>query len=299
MTGDKQIIKTGDIHLDGLTKPATVLVEKICNAMGASFVGLCRPYQIKRVAKAEGEAAIIKIESDIKIEDLKRRAEERWLCEEAIRQANIESITCKSFSHLDENATPQKIEDDWITYFFDKSRLVSDEEMQDIWARILAGQANAPGKFSKRTIDCMASLEKTDAERFTKLCSFSLVLETDPLIYDLEHHIYKENDITFITLNHLESIGLINFNSLVGYGRTDIPKEFSFVTDNGKSFRFKTSKEKNITLGLGKVFFTNIGQEIASICTPESVPGFEEYVIEQWKKQGFEVEVSPTSSPAQ
>jgi hypothetical protein len=36
------------INLD-LAKPATVLIEKIAEAMGGSF----RPYQLKRIAKAE------------------------------------------------------------------------------------------------------------------------------------------------------------------------------------------------------------------------------------------------------
>lgn len=30
--------------------------------------------------------------------------------------------------------------------------------MQTLWARILAGEANAPGKFSKRTVNLVGSL---------------------------------------------------------------------------------------------------------------------------------------------
>jgi hypothetical protein len=46
---------------------------------------------------------------------------------------------------LTEAATPEKLEDDWITNFFDKCRLISDEEMQTLWSKVLAGEANAPG----------------------------------------------------------------------------------------------------------------------------------------------------------
>ena len=35
------------------------------------------------------------------------------------------------------------MEEDWIANFFDKCRIVSDSEMQSLWARVLAGEANA------------------------------------------------------------------------------------------------------------------------------------------------------------
>ncbi|HLL76618.1 MAG TPA: hypothetical protein VK421_15295 [Pyrinomonadaceae bacterium] len=40
------------VNLGDLTKPATVLIEKISDAVGGVF----RPYQIKRLAHAEAEA---------------------------------------------------------------------------------------------------------------------------------------------------------------------------------------------------------------------------------------------------
>ena len=47
MTGEFSIIKAGD-----LSKPANTLIEKIADAVGGYF----KPFQIKRVAKAEAEA---------------------------------------------------------------------------------------------------------------------------------------------------------------------------------------------------------------------------------------------------
>ena len=58
------------ISFGELSRPATVLVEKVSEAIG----GIFRPFQTKRMAKAEAEAGLIKAESDIQIEELKRRA---------------------------------------------------------------------------------------------------------------------------------------------------------------------------------------------------------------------------------
>jgi hypothetical protein len=56
------------VKVEGLTKPATVLIEKISDAVG----GIFKPYQIIRVAKAEAEAERIRAESQIEITDLHR-----------------------------------------------------------------------------------------------------------------------------------------------------------------------------------------------------------------------------------
>lgn len=117
------------INLGKLSKPATVLIEKVSDAVG----GICKPWQVVRVAKAEQEAELIRATGEIEITDLHRRATHRWLEEEAKKQANIESITAIAIKNLDEEADPSKISEDWVSNFFDKSRIVSDEEMQELW----------------------------------------------------------------------------------------------------------------------------------------------------------------------
>jgi len=133
----------GIINLGDLTKPATVLVEKISEAVG----GIFRPWQMRRVAQAEAHAEKVKAVSQIEITELQRRAMYRFFTEEAKKQQNIESITEKALPELNDAASPEKVEDDWIVNFFDKCRLISDEEMQAIWARVLAGEENSKGRY--------------------------------------------------------------------------------------------------------------------------------------------------------
>ena len=136
-------------NIGDLTKPATVLIEKISDAVG----GIFKPYQMVRVARAEAEAERIRAEAQIQITDLQRRAMYRFLQEEANKQAHIEEITRRALPLLEENATPENVANDWITNFFDKSRIVSDDQMQELWSRVLAGEANSPGAFSRRTVN--------------------------------------------------------------------------------------------------------------------------------------------------
>lgn len=214
---------TSLVNLGELSKPANTLIEKVSSAIG----GIFEPWQIKRVAKAEAEAGLIKAKSEIEITDLHRRAMHRFVEEEANRQENMEEITRKSIPHLAEESNPEKMEDDWVTNFFDKSRIVSDEEMQGIWAQVLAGEANAPGSFSKRTVNLLGDLDKRDAELFNTLCRFGWMFGNfTPLVFDTQEKIYDDLGINFGSLSHLDSLGLIQFNGVSGFNRQRLPKNF-------------------------------------------------------------------------
>jgi Protein of unknown function (DUF2806) len=207
------------INLGDLGRPATALIEKISDAVG----GIFKPYQIIRLAKAEAEANRIQTESQIAVTDLQRRAMHRFLEEEAKKQSNIEAITSNALPLLDDKSAPQNVANDWITNFFDKSRIVSDRDMQQLWSRLLAGEANAPGAFSRRTVNLLADLDKGDAELFMRLCGLNWKIQEDlvPLVFDLGSDIYTRTGITFDMLSHLESLGLIQttFDSKGGFGQ--------------------------------------------------------------------------------
>lgn len=276
MPDDKSI---SVVNLGELSKPANTLIKKVSSAVG----GLFEPWQIERVARANAKADLIKAQSEIQITDLHRRAMHRFVEEEAQRQDNMERITERAFPRLEDKADPSKMEDDWVTNFFDKSRIVSDGEMQEIWAKVLAGEANAPGIYSKRTVNFLGDLDKRDAELFQNLCSFGWIVGVfSPLIFDSQADIYNNKGINFNTLTHLDSIGLIQFQSLSGFKRTGLPKKFAALYC-GKPLILEMPKEEKNDIPIGKVLLTNLGQELVSVCTAPGVEGFVDYVKEQWK----------------
>jgi hypothetical protein len=128
------------INLGDLSKPANTFIKKISDAIG----GLYKPFQIRRVAQAEADADKIRAVAQIEITELQHRAVSRLFAEEAKKQHNIEAITLKALPDIKSDSLPENVEDDWIANFFDKCRLISDEQMQSLWARILAGEANSP-----------------------------------------------------------------------------------------------------------------------------------------------------------
>jgi len=276
MSDDKS---TSLINLGGLSKPADTLIKKVSSAIG----GLFEPWQIKRVAKAEAEASLIKTKSEIEITDLHRRAIHRFVEEEAQRQENMEEITKKALPHLDNNSDPSRMQDDWVTNFFDKSRIVSDNEMQEIWAKVLAGEANSPGTYSKRTVNFLGDLDKRDAELFQSLCSYGWIVGIfTPLIFDVRNAIYNDRNINFGTLTHLDSIGLVQFNHLSGYIRKGLPKSFT-ITYCGHPLTLTMANEKDNDLSIGNILLTQVGSELARVCEAPGIDGFYDYVKQIWK----------------
>src|SRR5262245_34646597 len=101
---DPELVKT----LGELSKPATVLIERISEAIGGVF----KPSQIVRVAKAEVIADRIRAEKQIEISALQRRAFHRFLEEESRKQIIMEDITKKALPLLTDRSKPDQLDDD-------------------------------------------------------------------------------------------------------------------------------------------------------------------------------------------
>jgi hypothetical protein len=266
-----------------LSKPATVLIEKISDAVG----GIFRPYQIRRVAQADAEAARVQAVTQIEITDLDRRAIRRRLAEEAIKQQNIEEITQKALPCLDERARPEDVENDWFANFFDKCRLISDEQMQELWARVLAGEANAPGKFSKRTVNLLASFDKSDAELFRSLCAFCWFVNgvIESLVFDYHDQAYVGRGIDFNALTHLEAIGLISFGTGKGLQIRELPQAVSVFYQDKYLVEFPALTGNS--LAMGRVLLTKAGRELASVSGRAASAEIQDYVLGCWRAQGL------------
>ena len=263
------------INLGDLAKPATILVEKVCNAVGVIY----EPTRIKREARAEAEAEKIKALAGIELHDeIARRALERFVQQETRKQTNIESITAQAITALPADAKVEALEEDWVAHFFKQCDTVSDKEMQSLWARLLSGEATSPGTFSKRTVDFVSTIDKKDAELFTALCQFVWVIgESDPLIYDVDNTIYTKHGINFVSLKHLDAIGLISLEGAIGYKKQRFTK-YAVVAYYDRPTAIEFAAETNNEIKVGHALFTSIGRELVPICGAAANQEFYEYV---------------------
>lgn len=271
-----------NIDLGNLSKPATILIKKVSNAVGILY----EPMRIVKKAKAEADAEKIKALTSIEISEIQTRGLARLVHQEGRKQENIERITAQAIESLQHDANVEELEEDWIAYFFKNCDTVSDKEMQSLWAKLLAGEASRPGTFSKRTVDFVASMDKSDAKLFTDLCQFCFFLRnTVPVIFDYANEIYTKHGINFESLKHLGSIGLISFE-VNGYLEDKIPKKFQ-VTYFGQQVVIEFPNEAENKLEVGNVLLTQAGQELFPICGAARNDEFFEYALSHWSNQGL------------
>ncbi|MHB1158026.1 MAG: DUF2806 domain-containing protein [Phycisphaerales bacterium] len=282
------------INIGELSKPATVLVKRVSDL----FAGYFKPYQMKRIASAEVEADRIRSLGQIETEGLCERAVRRFVADEMRKQENIEAITNMALPDVRDDAKPDNIDEDWLTNFFEQCKNISDEQMQALWSRLLSGQANTPGQFSRRTVNFVASLDTQDAKIFKSFCGFIVNSGDLPLIYEAsyEDSIYSRNDINFRTLEHLDAIGLIKFSAVTEYrlskAVTLIPIQYFHET-----YLLQTDAKEPVPLDIGSAVLTNVGIELARICNPQPITGFVEYLAGRWLEQGMHISC-PLSKPA-
>ena len=282
---DPSIINVGE-----LTKPATVLIERIADAVG----GLTKPWQMKRIARAEAEVGKIRVQSEIDLTDLQRRALSRLLQEEAQKQQNIESITKLALQNVREDAKPQEIPTDWLINVFDKCRIVSDQDMQSLWSKILAGEANSPGSFSKRTVNFVSSLEKSEARTFTQVCTFLWHIWGKPRLViffdDASSKLLEQKGLAYEDFMHLQSIGMLQIATNDGFEIALLPPKITADYFGVETFVSLVPRAVSgeYAMEVGSVMLTQIGQELSTVCgaTPDVNVEFE--TTKHWSKRGYQ-----------
>jgi hypothetical protein len=126
---------------------------------------------------------------------------------------------------LDSNPSDEPIDDDCAADFFEQAQDVSDQAMQSLWARILAGEVNKPGSFSLRTLHSLKTMTKEEAQMFERLVRFSWTNSFgSPFIFesDVLHRMWESGEdssvvrlVSTSAVNHLKNIGLVALSELI------------------------------------------------------------------------------------
>ena len=195
------------------------------------------------IAKARSEARGYLVTPDAEVrgtleitrEDITQRIE----FQERKRLANVRSVLKDAADELgDKEVTDHEPDPDWTARFFDCVQDVSSEDMQKIWAKILAGEVESPGRTSLRTLDTLRNMTKRDAEMFSDICPF--VIGDDFVFYD--DSVKALSALALSNLLHLEDCDLVNLErgleSVRQWGEEnyivlDLQRDALMVTSNG------------------------------------------------------------------
>ncbi len=270
--------------LEGLSDSVRVFVKRISDEVGA----FTKPHHVRRLAKAKADAAVIEAEGKVRLSEVQERGLRRMVIEEGKRQENIEAVATKAIPHILETAQADKIDADWLSNFFDKCRLASSGELQEVFAKLLAGETNSPQSISKRTVNALAQLDQRDALLFKKFCSFVWVFgNLTPMIFEINSEIGKESGINFSSLHHLQSVGLINFSPLAQFRRQNLQK-YAALAYYGRTLVLEFPSDTN-ELEFGHVLLTDVGMQLAPIVGSEPSQEYYELCVTKFFERGIVV----------
>lgn len=243
------------INTDGLAKLAKIF----SHATG----GIARG-NLKN-AEAGAKAAILNAETEAKVALIKAQGENDLanyvLTTENRKMNNFLSIGEKAGSFLspDEPVSNEPISQDWINRFQSIAEGVSDEDMQNLWARILAGEVKQPNSYSLRTLDTLKNLTKDEAELFAKQCDFVL---DDILLRELSY-------ATIEDYSKLADAGLIIFEGLTTTYLLRKGSEFLLTIGENDVIKINNvTEEKQVTFKQYQL--TVAGKELVKLIEPDT-----------------------------
>ena len=258
---------------------------------------------VKIKAEAEAEAAKIRAqtEADVRVIEARGIIEVDDMLQNGDRLTAWQQRNTKSIVHKAEKMEPggaqkfRNMNKGWVADYLDNCKNDSDEEMQSLWAKILAGEADKPGSFSKSTVDAVGKLSKEDALMFNDFCQFvwndNLSQgEGVPLIYDWLADVYEGR--VFNAAEHLDYLRLVSCKGIgSNIGVFNTPS--ILMSYQGDFVRLDISPEKSgksagkSLLDLGHVQFTEAGRQLYRICEVSKNDAFFKHTLERWQQKGY------------
>lgn len=290
-----------------LVSPCEKLIGAVQSAIGKAYeprhikkMADAKAYEIATVGNALRESSDIPIvynKSDVLMDTTDwdlfvKRTQNRLAYQELRKQANIEAVVDQTYRLLDGQAevdnTP--VDEDWMQRFFDSVQDVSNEHMQAIWARILAGEINHPGKVSMRTLDVIRNINKEEAETFQRVMPFILFGANNYFVIKNED-ILAHYGLTYSDILLLDECGFINATGFVSVGVEIVDEDTAYLHSSEMLLVFHHGNEKKLKVTLSVYPVTKAGIDLLQVLgTEPSQDYFEDisaYVVRQYKKDGL------------
>ena len=214
--------------------------------------------------------------------DIKRLKNQAAIAEKAIENA-------KEGTDFSENS---KVDEEWLDRFMDSAKFVSSEEMQLIWAKVLAGEFENPGSIPRNMIRILSEFTPELAQAFRVICSMKVdffpldekgnIIETisDPFVPDNEKNIEFLNNsgLSSESKIELETLGVIKIAPLGAYEDTHT-KETLMRIENELILVFQNN-ENQTQLSTGDVLLTSAGITLNAITEPIEIEGYYDIITD-------------------
>ena len=213
---------------------------------------------------------------------LVRRTFERWFAVEIGHQENLEAIGERASAILGNQPQMHEPDDDFVLRFHDDAQKVTNEQMRDLYARVLAGELARPGSIAVSTLEVLKRLDAETARLFQVWRSMSMRIESGTmflLTLGLKPSDWEPFGLRYFDLLKLEELGLTLEFSAVMNNTLQIDMLFKEAHARGTSLlqleylndvyyiaqsNGRSQGDKKLPL----VLATNAGAELAQVVPP-------------------------------
>ena len=283
------------IKIDG--KPVEKLLDVISKAVGKIYEPRAirkeadaRAYEIEVIESAKARAYLNKQEIEQNALD---RIQERTLFREVKKQEHIDAVTRIAIEQLqnEKDVSDTPVNEDWTVRFFNIVEDVSDEQMQQLWGKILAGEVKSPNSYSIHTLELLKNLSKPEAELFEKAANYSIFGNNAPFVFiGGNNEILQRNHFTFDERLLLIELGLIQSETNIALKYETSLNDVDYIYHSGKYVIKATRKSNSPKWQFPVLRLTRVGEELIKLLTPIAIDDYIKEFYFYLEKLGLVVE---------
>lgn len=224
---------------------------------------------------------------------IQERTEERVNFQELKKQLNIENVSAFAAEELKDEplVTDEPLDEDWTTRFFRIAEDISNEDMQALWGKILAGEIKQPKTYSLRTLELIRNLSKNEADTFMKVANFAIKSGNGNYIFKGgdNNKLNKDYNITYNDIALLKEIGLIQPGDFVNHQFLQQSVDTQRILTTGNIAIFVQVKANTPKIEMPVDVFSTTGNELLKLIKP--IPNFDylKYFSNSIKNENIEV----------
>lgn len=250
-------------------KPLNDLIDANTEAYKIKKLADAKAYEVVTLEKANTSALVNRTDAE---QNLLEKASVRLVQQEIRRQENLDAINQIAFDEIRDEAqiSEEPVSDDWASRFFSIAQDISDEEMRQLWGRVLAGEIKQPNSYSLRTLELLKNISKVEAETFLKFAKHSVRVTTGQSIIINNNELIEKSGIEFTDILLMEEIGLISSKDNLSYSIGLKKEPYTFAIIQGNKGLLVDLDGINNPVNLEVLSFTKPGLELLSLVKTEA-----------------------------
>ena len=277
------------IDLGNISEPAAGVVNNFLDKISSALGWMVTPKNIKPAIIEANKSIIEEIANREDINPIERAAIVNNFRKNVKEYKNQVDIMRIAVEHLEANFVSGDVHNDWISFFFNKIKDVTEDYMKEIWGKILAGEFNKPGSFTKQFLHTLSIMDSNMAKRFCKIRNSCFY--TKPYLYMM---VYRTNGEDINNIKKYEEMQLFikDFRELDNFGLIQYKfSAFHVWKIKNNVFYYGNKRIKLDTndkaIALGNVALTDIGKQFCRIVPMEYDDKVLEICIDSWKQLGY------------